>query len=286
MSTQVQNGMVAFTAGEALAAYRRVKRSSGSGSSVVYADANEACIGVTQAAAASGESVTVRLLSDAGTFKVTAAGAFSVGDKLFPAADGKVDDDNTAGGPAEFVALEAASGDASIIEALPTGSSPSGSRLAFAAAAASSEVENTITETAFDVSKTIDEADLEVGDVLEVLATVYVLDNNSTDTLAIKLKVGTEEIVAPAAFDAADGDFVQIHAFINILATGASGSVKAHGWHNTGVPGTAIPIPFVKTAATEDISAGAAITLTATWSVAHADNECYLADLTVIHHRQ
>lgn len=287
MAQQTMGPLVTFVADEALEAYRQVRFTAGSTTNVVYADAGEEAIGVVQEEVeAAGEFATVRMLTDSGTFKLVAAGAFSLGDKLFPAADGKVDDDSTTGGSAAWEALEAASGDGSVIEARPLGAVGTGSRLAFAAAAPSIEVENTITETAFATTYTEPLANLETGDILEILATATVNDNNSTDTLAIKLKVGTEVIVAPAAFDAADGDIVQIHAFVRIDNPGASATLTAHGSYVAGVPGTAVPTPFTKASAAEDLSSGAAITLTATWSVAHVDNEVELTDLTVIHHRQ
>ena len=107
-------GIRTFTAGEALAARRRVKKSS---ATVIYSDEGEDYIGVTEAAVASGEQVAVKLKNVSGTFEVVAAGAFAVNTFLYPAADGKVDD--AVAGPPQFYSLEAASGDGSRVEALP-----------------------------------------------------------------------------------------------------------------------------------------------------------------------
>jgi len=103
-----------FTAGEALAAYRRVKLSAGT---VVYADAGEVWIGVTQDAVDSGEEVCVKLASAAGTQKMVAAGTFALNAELFGAADGKVDD--TSIGQVVGTALEAATAAGDIVEVLP-----------------------------------------------------------------------------------------------------------------------------------------------------------------------
>lgn len=103
-----------FTATEALERFRRVKLTSGSGTAVEYADAGEAFIGVTEAAAALGDPVTVRLKGDYGTFRMVAAGAVVVGSTIYGAADGKVDD--AVSGTAIGTALEAASGNGSVIE--------------------------------------------------------------------------------------------------------------------------------------------------------------------------
>ena len=285
MSQQTDHGFKAFTAGEALTIYRRVKLSSGSGTQVEYADADDLGIGITQETVASGDRVAVKLWSGEGTFQVEAAGAFTVGDELYGADDGKFDD-ATSGGQSMLIAAKTASGDGSIVEALPRHAGESGAALLYANIADSAEVENTVTETAFDISKTIDGAKLRVGDVIEILARAYVVDNNSTDTLTLKLYAGTEEIVTTGAVDVADADIGFIHAFITVRATGASGSLAGGGLVALGVPGTVTAKPFRKDAATEDISGDVAITVKATWSVAHADNEVELEQLIVKLHRQ
>ena len=115
MSMQVTSGFVTFIAGEALAIYRRVKLSSGK---VVYADEADTAIGVTQSIAdADGDPVTVRLLKDAGTYFMTAAGAFSSGTAVKQMNDGKVDD--TGSGAVVGTALEAAGADGDQVEILP-----------------------------------------------------------------------------------------------------------------------------------------------------------------------
>ena len=111
------SGYRTFTAGEALAAPRRVKIKSGTTTTppeVMYADAGEQHIGVTQQAVASGAAVAVRLRTVPGTCEMTAADAFAVGATLYGAADGKVSD--TSSGSAIGQAIAAASADGSIVE--------------------------------------------------------------------------------------------------------------------------------------------------------------------------
>ena len=122
--SQYNTGFKAFTAGEDLAARCRVKKSS---STVVYADAGEDFIGVTENAVDSGDVVTVKLKNVSGTFKVQAAGTFSANALLYGAADGKVDD--TVAGEAQFFALEAATASTDIVEALPWDMSGAGGPL-------------------------------------------------------------------------------------------------------------------------------------------------------------
>lgn len=111
MSKQ-QSSPITMTTAEAIEPFRRVKIS---GSTVVYADAGEVGIGVSQAYAASGAAVQLRTHCAGGTFKVTAAGPFSAGATLYGAADGKVDD--TVVGSPIYYAMEAATADGDIVEA-------------------------------------------------------------------------------------------------------------------------------------------------------------------------
>ena len=113
-------GIRTFTAGEALAARRRVKIKAGTTTTppeVVYSDAGEAYIGVTEYGVASGEKIAVRLRNYPGTFTVEVAGAVALRAALYGAADGKLDD--TEAGSVQAIALEAATADGDHIEVLP-----------------------------------------------------------------------------------------------------------------------------------------------------------------------
>lgn len=112
MSVQTNNPSIAITAGEALAAYRLIQQDG------TYADGDSTVdhIGVNQFAQASGEEASVRLLT-AGTCKMTAAEAITAGATVYKAADGKVG--LTGANAVVGIAMEAASGDGSIIEVCP-----------------------------------------------------------------------------------------------------------------------------------------------------------------------
>jgi len=109
-----ESGLKAFIAGENLEAFRRVKLSAGSGTTVEYADAGEDFIGFTQDKVDSGEYVTVALRSAARTYPAIASEALSAGAVLYGADDGKVAD--SASGTAIGTALEAATADGDSIE--------------------------------------------------------------------------------------------------------------------------------------------------------------------------
>ena len=113
------NGPKTFLAGEDLEAYRRVKIKSGTTTAppeVVYADAGEAFIGLTTESAASGDPIAVDSITKEGTFFVTAKEAFAFGATLYGGDDGKVQD--TSSGSAFFIALEAATADGDVVEAI------------------------------------------------------------------------------------------------------------------------------------------------------------------------
>lgn len=118
------NYIQTFYAGEALAAKRRVKINTSSPATttdppeVVYSDAGEDYIGVTEYAAASGELVAVKLVNAPGSFEICCdiGSAIGRGTTLYGAADGKVSD--TSSGSAQGVSKVAAASDGDIIEVL------------------------------------------------------------------------------------------------------------------------------------------------------------------------
>ncbi len=114
--SQFNIGSKAFTAGESLEAFRRVKLSAGSGTQVEYADAGEDFIGITAAAAALGEHISVDLKTRGRTFKLVVAGAITAGGSFYGANDGKVS--ATESGSIQGKVLEAAASDGEIIEGL------------------------------------------------------------------------------------------------------------------------------------------------------------------------
>lgn len=124
MAVQEETGFKGFTAAAALAAYRAVEL--GADGTVNYPNANaDKILGITQNAVAAGALVTVKLMSAPGTFKVTvdsAVVAAAGGATLYcdgVSAAGKFQSADPGGGVITFLALEAASGDGSVIEAVP-----------------------------------------------------------------------------------------------------------------------------------------------------------------------
>lgn len=120
MATQLNDSMATFTANEALEAFRCVNLVSGSGTNVEYTDAGEVIHGVTQHAVASGDQVTCKLWHKGMTFKVEVGEAVSEGGSLYTVgAAGKLGDTDPGAATIRARALEAGTGDGSIIEVLP-----------------------------------------------------------------------------------------------------------------------------------------------------------------------
>lgn len=114
-----ENAYPTFTAGEDLAAHRRVKIETGTTADppeVVYADAGEQHIGVTTAGADDGKLVDVKPRNESGTIEIEAADSFAIGADLYGAADGKISD--TSSGSAIASAVEAATAAGDVVEVM------------------------------------------------------------------------------------------------------------------------------------------------------------------------
>lgn len=133
---------------------------------------------------------------------------------------------------------------------------------------------------------TIDGTTLRAGDVLRVKGLVKVPDANGTDTLDVKLLLGTETIFQTGDLtmtDDAGNDVIEFEVDITINAIGASGKVAAFGTYTTLLNTTYATKTIDKAEATEDISGSVVIKVQGDWSAAHDDNEAYLKHLNVEH---
>ena len=111
-----------FTAGAAVSKYRLVKFDGSMDVIHNTATATDDPIGVSKhGAEAAGNYVPVAFLNEPGTLEMEAAGAITAGADVYAAADGKIQP--LPGTPGDYrqigLALEAASGDGSIIEVMP-----------------------------------------------------------------------------------------------------------------------------------------------------------------------
>ena len=153
--------------------------------------------------------------------------------------------------------------------------------MVYSAEAVSSNVTNTVAETDFDKQVTIPANSLNVGDVIRVRLGALAPSTNSTDTLTIKLKIGSTVIISTGAVDVANSDVGYIEADMVIRSIGAGGTLAGAGTQALGTPGTVASKPFVLTSTAIDTTVAQAVKASAQWSVANAGNVARLEVLDV-----
>lgn len=118
MSQRDDTGFKTFEADEAITLYSRVKLDSDG--KITNAGLADKSIGTLQTnpALAAGDKVSVKLRSAAGTHKVRVSEAVAAGALLYSEAAGEVQDTAQATAFIEFTALEAATAENDVIEAL------------------------------------------------------------------------------------------------------------------------------------------------------------------------
>lgn len=147
--------------------------------------------------------------------------------------------------------------------------------LIYASLAASTPVGGTSTETAFDQTDTVQADTLKAGDTLRVRIQGVVTASVGTDTLSIKLKIGSAVLVTIPATDVADGDVFIIDLELTVRTAGRQGTMIGSGLAFMGslAAGAFKAVQVASTALNTTIDQ--AITATATWSTANA-NSCRL----------
>lgn len=202
------------------------------------------------------------------------AGAVAIGQRVFW--DAANSEANTAGtGPyLGYAVAAAASGDTTVDVAINGNSEGS---MSLVAVAASTALTNSTTETNFDNSTlTIPANSLNVGDVIRVRAQVIATATNSTDTLTVKLKLGSTAVASTGAVDVANNDIAYIDADLVVRTIGATGTLVATGAVGLGVEGTATAKPFKLASTTVDTTAALTLAVSGQWSVANAGDSCRL----------
>lgn len=148
--------------------------------------------------------------------------------------------------------------------------------------AASTAISNTVsTEQDFDKTYTIPANSLKAGDLLRIRGHVVVSAQASTDTLTVKVYIGSTAVVTTAAVDAAVGDIVFFDILVVIRTIGASGTMVASFLQANGVPGTVTAKPGFLASTTIDTTAAKVVKVSATWSATSATNTCALQSFTV-----
>lgn len=154
-------------------------------------------------------------------------------------------------------------------------------RLIEAITARGTEVENTTTEGSL-ARHTFPAGFWQEGKVVDVSASLHVVDNNSTDTLTPRIRFGAStspgsntEIAAGAAVDVVDDDVGLARFTITCReSTDDPSSVElVFAGFITSADATPAIVPFKTIVTAVDTLAATYLDYTAEWSAAHADNE-------------
>ncbi len=160
--------------------------------------------------------------------------------------------------------------------------SPQQNQVLYDNVAASTAVSNTVsTEQDFDKTYSLPANTLKVGDVIRIKGWAVVSAEASTDTLTLKLYLGTVTLLTTAAVNSAVGDVVWFDATVIVRTIGTGGTIVAAGLDANGPPASATAKPFFAPSSTLDTTIASVIKASATWSATTATNTVALQGLTV-----
>lgn len=151
----------------------------------------------------------------------------------------------------------------------------------YAQVAASAAVSNTAAETNFDKTYTLPANKPKAGDALRIRAQVIASATNATDTLVVRIKLGSIMIVATPTVDVGNDDIAVIDVTILFRTVGAAGTMVAFGFASLGANGTATGRAVSLPSTAVDTTAALVIAVSAQWSAASAGNSCRLDGLLV-----
>lgn len=150
-------------------------------------------------------------------------------------------------------------------------------RLIASLAAQGTEVENTTDETVFQ-GFTIPADYLSEGMTLKLRVGVKVLDNNSTDTLTVRGRLGGATLTGTAWFtstavDVVDDDICVIDVEVKVRSIGTAGEVVVCGVASDPDAAGIAAGAHLAVIGSLDTTADLFLEVTGEWSVAHAENE-------------
>jgi len=320
-----QAGNITVMADEKLEAKRRVKIDTNNATAdppkVLYADAGEDAIGVTEYSVATGELVGLRPLNGEGTFEIecTIDSAINVGTVLYAAADGKVSDASS--GSAVGVAFENASASNEHIEVVMWSLKSTTAATVSIADAGGFTSEATVEAALQEIYQHIASAqafipislfDLREHSTMSVGASNTVMGALASDTTPIlgPINGGTDGAqrvhwaaadVDPVMFQVAlppDLDVsanVVLHARVAQSDATDSGSMTVESWFNEGdtkvsdtlaANATTDYAEVTATIAAADVPTGAQVLTCSLTPAAHANDAIYLTGLWIEYTRK
>jgi hypothetical protein len=142
-------------------------------------------------------------------------------------------------------------------------------------------VQNTTVATSFG-GVVLPAGALTVGTLIRVTAIGSITNQNSTDTLGIKLRLAATDLVVIAPTDPATADVFHIQADILVRVAGASGSLRTLGHSLFTAPGSYAANEVVSITGTAvDTTVANTLFVEGTWSVANANNIARLDALSI-----
>lgn len=288
MTSMISGPTKSFVPSAAIAQYARVKLASDG--TISTAGATDTDIGTAEDAAFSTginplKEIAVRLNTSQGTRKMIAGTTFSKGDVVYNAATGKVGSSNN--GYIAGIAMDAAVNGGDVCEILHVNDFSSTSLTDHQIATtvvASSAVSTTAVETAFSNGVVNYAANtLAAGDVIRVRLQGIATATNSSDTLTVKLKNGTNVIANTGAVDVANSDIFYIDVDFVIRTAATNGTAVSAGIQALGTPGTVTAKPCNLASSTINTQTVNDFTVTATWNTNNAGNSCRLDIFDVQH---
>ena len=153
--------------------------------------------------------------------------------------------------------------------------------LLYNAIADAAALTNTTSETAFDKSYTFPVGSLKAGDKIVIEGEVRATATNSTDTLTVKVKIGSTLLATSGAVDVANNDICVFRLTLTVTDVGATGHFTASGTISLGVAGTVTAKAVYVDSTAIDTTATQAITVTGQWSNASSSNSATLEQLSV-----
>jgi hypothetical protein len=208
-----------------------------------------------------------------------AVGYANIGNEVY-ATDGNTFTMTVAGGASQIGTVETYLNGNLYIQLKSVTASKGLSGLIFSLGAASAALTNTTTTTAF-ASYAIPANTLDAGDVIRIRAQGIQTAVNSTNTLTVKLTIGSTTIVTTAAVNAAANDEFYLDTTITIRTNGASGTLVAASQQSFGTPGTATLSPSLLGSTAIDTTVAETIAVQGTFSVASSGNSARLDTLTI-----
>lgn len=142
-------------------------------------------------------------------------------------------------------------------------------------------VTDTDVATAFTKSYTIPADALAVGDILRIKAFGVVDDDNSTDTLELKVKLGDDVVATIAAADVSADNIFRLSTEVYVAGIGETGLLICETLKSDFAALNSETYTREVEAVTPDTTDPIPITIEATWSVAHEENIVALQGLIV-----